>query len=110
MIQFLQKAIVIILRLGLRTLIMKKIILCLLFFIFLLPQAAFSSDNFIYSIDVSRDSTDKNVVLNIKSDYMTKITNKVGAIFLYSLIKGVASDITIFPANMASKTWPESLL
>ena len=56
---------------------MKKIILCLLFFIFLLPQAAFSSDNFIYSIDVSRDSTDKHVVLNIKSDYMTKITNKV---------------------------------
>ena len=80
MFQFFQRAIVILLRLGLGTLIMKKIILCLLFFIFLLPEAAFSSDNFIYSIDVSRNPADKNVTLDIKSDYMTKVTNKVDEI------------------------------
>lgn len=58
---------------------MKKIILCLLLSFFLLPQAAFSNDNFIYSINVNRTNNDKNIHLNIKSDYKTKTINKIDA-------------------------------
>lgn len=56
---------------------MKKIILCLLFSLFFVPQVAFSNDNFIYSINVSRNNDAQNLQLDIKSDYKTKITNKI---------------------------------
>jgi len=53
---------------------MKKIILILLFGVLLVPQCAFSSDNFIYTIFVNRDeNAGKNIKLNIKSDYKTDI-------------------------------------
>lgn len=57
---------------------MKKIILILLFGVLLIPQCAFSNDNFIYAINVSRAETaDKNVYLDIKSDYKTEIKHKL---------------------------------
>ena len=57
---------------------MKKIIISLLFCLLLTPLAAFSNNNFIYSINVSPDDTLSNGVrLEVKSDYKTKITNKI---------------------------------
>lgn len=57
---------------------MKQIILTLLLGLLILPQAAFSSDNFIYAINVSRDKiTTGNIKLEIRSDYKTDVKNKV---------------------------------
>ena len=57
---------------------MKKLIISLLFCLFLSPLAAFSNNNFIYSINVTRDENlSDNVKLEIKSDYKTDIKNKI---------------------------------
>ncbi len=57
---------------------MKRIILILLFGVLLMPQCAFSSDNFIYAINVNREEVaGKNIQLNIKSDYKTDIKHKI---------------------------------
>ncbi len=57
---------------------MKKLIISLLFCLFLSPLAAFSNNNFIYSINVARDENlSDNVKLEIKSDYKTDIKNKI---------------------------------
>ncbi len=57
---------------------MKKIILILLFGVLLIPQCAFSNDNFIYSINVGRTEVAGNKIqLNIKSDYKTNIKHKI---------------------------------
>lgn len=57
---------------------MKKLITSLLFCLFLSPLAAFSNNNFIYSINVTRDENlSDNVKLEIKSDYKTDIKNKI---------------------------------
>lgn len=57
---------------------MKKIILILLFGVLLIPQCAFSNDNFIYAINVNREEVaGKNILLNIKSDYKTDIKHKI---------------------------------
>ena len=43
-----------------------------------MPQCAFSSDNFIYAINVNREEVaGKNIQLNIKSDYKTDIKHKI---------------------------------
>lgn len=56
---------------------MKRIILALLLSLLLLPQAAFSNDNFIYAINVNRDKISTgNIELLIKSDYKTDVKNK----------------------------------
>lgn len=56
---------------------MKKFITVVLFALLLLPQAAFSGNNFIYSINVTNDKETDNVVLDVKSDYKTKIKYKL---------------------------------
>jgi len=57
---------------------MKKLIISLLLCLFLTPLAAFSNNNFIYSINVTRDNTpSNNVILDIKSDYKTDVKNKI---------------------------------
>ena len=57
---------------------MKRIIILLLFGMLLLPQCAFSNDNFIYAINVNRDEiSGSNISLNIKSDYKTNIKHKI---------------------------------
>ena len=57
---------------------MKKLIISLLFCLFLSPLAAFSNNNFIYSINVTRDENlSDNVKIEIKSDYKTDIKNKI---------------------------------
>ncbi len=57
---------------------MKKIIISLLFCLLLTPLAAFSNNNFIYSINVSPDDTLSNGVrLAVKSDFKTNIKNRI---------------------------------
>lgn len=57
---------------------MKKIIISLLFCLFLSPLAAFSSSNFIYSINVVPDKgTTNGIKLEIKSDYKADIKSKI---------------------------------
>ncbi len=57
---------------------MKKLIISLLFCLFLSPLAAFSNNNFIYAINVSPDNTLTNgIKLNIKSDYKTNVKNNI---------------------------------
>lgn len=57
---------------------MKKLIISLLFCLFLTPLAAFSNNNFIYSINVSSDDVLTNgIKLEIKSDYRTDIKSKI---------------------------------
>ncbi len=57
---------------------MKKIIISLLFCLFLSPLAAFSNNNFIYAINVNRlNDPSESVKLDIKSDYKTEIKSRV---------------------------------
>ena len=53
---------------------MKKLIISLLFCLFLSPLAAFSNNNFIYSINVTRDENlSDNVKLEIKRKFCCSI-------------------------------------
>ncbi len=57
---------------------MKKIIISLLFCLFLSPLAAFSNSNFIYAINVSPDDISSgNIKLEVKSDYKTNVKNRI---------------------------------
>lgn len=57
---------------------MKKIIISLLFCLLLTPLAAFSNNNFIYSINVTKDDAfTSGVKLAIKSDYKTNVKSRI---------------------------------
>ncbi len=57
---------------------MKKLIISLLFCLFLSPLAAFSNNNFIYAINVNPDEVSTNSIrLDIKSDYKTNVKNSI---------------------------------
>lgn len=57
---------------------MKKLIISLLFCLFLSPLAAFSNNNFIYAINVNPDDVLTNgIKLDIKSDYKTNVKTNI---------------------------------